>query len=165
MDKLKQAISGILDSLIDYDRQPDGTFSYEIYADYRDEMNDKTAIRILRAEDPMQAFWEQLDEWYMDYRWTLEDELENTVMDKLLTGPYADGIPGEDYERIHDVIQDLAWFKLPVDHFLKQSFRVDIMVDTGDGNYDYTLNSAYRCWYGTCGAPIDPKAAAMRFPI
>lgn len=158
MDKLKQAISGILDSLIDYDRQPDGTFSYEIYADYRDEMNDKTAIRILRAEDPMQAFWEQLDEWYMDYRWTLEDELENTVMDKLLTGPYADGIPGEDYERIHDVIQDLAWFKLPVDHFLKQSFRVDIMVDTGDGNYDYTLNSAYPCWYGDYKDPIDPRA-------
>ena len=106
----------------------------------------------------MQAFWEQLDEWYMNYRRTLEDELENMVMDKLLTGPYANGIPGEDYERIHDVIQDLAWFKLPADHFMKQSFYVDIMVDTGDGNVDYTLNSAYPCWYGAYGDPIDPRA-------
>lgn len=124
MDKLKQIISKILDSLIGYDRQPDGTYACEIYADYRDEMNDKTAIKILQSDDPMQAFWEQLDEWYMDYRLTLEDELENTVMDKLLTGPYADGIPGGDYERLRDMLVDMVYFKLPADHFMKQSFHV-----------------------------------------
>ena len=32
------------------------------------------------------------------------------------------------------------------------------MVDTGDGNYDYTLNSAYPCWYGNYKTPIDSKA-------
>lgn len=40
------------------------------------------------------------------------------------------------------MLHDLVWFKLPEDHFLKQSFYVNIMVDTSDGNYDYTLNSA-----------------------
>ena len=158
MDKLEQAVSDVLDTLLSVERQEDGTFSYEIYADYRDEMDDRTAIRILQSEDPMQSFWEQLDEWYQDYQWTLESELESTIKDKLLTGPYADGISGEDYDRIHNMIQEMVWFKLPADHFLKQSFRVNIMVDTGDGNYDYTLNSAYPCWYGTCGVPIDPKA-------
>ena len=68
MDKLKQAIFEILDTLLGYERQEDGTFSCEIYADYRDEMGNKTAIGILQSEDPMQAFWEQLDEWYMDYQ-------------------------------------------------------------------------------------------------
>ena len=37
MEKLEQAISDILDTLLGYDRQPDGTFAYEIDADYRDE--------------------------------------------------------------------------------------------------------------------------------
>ena len=158
MDKLEQAVSGILDTLPGYDRREDGTFTYEIYADYRDEMDSKTAVRILQSEDPVQSFWEQLDEWYRDYQWTLEGELENNVKDKLLTGPYANGMSGEDYDRLHDVLADLVYFNLPEEHFLKQTFRVNIMVDTGDGNYDYTLNSAYPCWYGDYKAPIDPKA-------
>lgn len=158
MDKLSQAVSDVLDTLLGYDLQEDGTFTCEIYADYRDEMDSKTAIRILQSEDPMQSFWEQLDEWYQDYRWTLEDELENNVKDKLLTGPYANGMSGEDYDRLHDILAGLVYFSLPEEHFLKQTFRVNIMVDTGDGNYDYTLNSAYPCWYGAYDAPIDPKA-------
>lgn len=121
-------------------------------------MDSKTAIGILQSKDPVLAFEEQLDEWYRDYRWTLEDELENNVKDKLLTGLYADGMSGEDYDRLHDVLMDLVYFNLPEEHFLKQTFRVNIMVDTGDGNYDYTLNSAYPCWYGAYDAPIDPKA-------
>ena len=158
MDKLEQAVSDILDALPGCCRQSDGTFSYEIYADYRDEMDTKTAIKNLQSDDPMGTFWEQLDEWYRDYQWTLEDELENEVKDKLLTGLYANGIPGEDYDRIHDVIQELVWFKLPEEHFMKQEFHVNIMMDTGDGNYDYTLNSVYPCWYGDYYIPIDPRA-------
>jgi len=158
MDKLERSISDILDTLIGYDRQPDGTFTCEIYADYRDEMDNKTAIRILRSEDPMGTFWEQLEEWYQDHQWALGDELEDTVMDRLLTGPYANGLSGEDCDRVHDALVDLVDFKLPAGHFLKQSFYVNIMVDTGDGNYDYTLNSAYPCWYGSYKDVIDPKA-------
>ena len=73
MEKLKRAISEILDTLLGYTRQPDGTFRYEIYADYRDEMDVKTAIKILESKEPMEVFWDTLDEWYRDYRWTLED--------------------------------------------------------------------------------------------
>ena len=158
MDKLEQAISDILDTLPGYDRQEDGMYNCEVYADYRDEMDYKTAIGILRSEDPAWAFWEQLDEWYRDHVQTLESELEDTVKDKLLTGPYKDGISGEDYDRIQDVLMELTCHTLPMEHFLKQAFRVNVMVDTGDGNFDYTLNSAYPCWYGDHKAPIDPRA-------
>lgn len=160
MDKLEQAVSGVLDTLLGVERQEDGTFSYEIYADYRDEMDDKTAIRILRSDYPMTAFWEQLDEWYQEYQYLLGNELEKEVRAKLTAsdGPYPEGLSGEDGDRMLDALHDLVYFKLPADHFLKQSFRVNVMVDTGDGNVDYTLNSAYPCWYGEYGAPIDPKA-------
>lgn len=158
MDKLEQAIAAILDVLPGYDRQEDGIYAYEIYADYRDEMDYKTAIKILCSDDPEWAFWEQLDEWYQDHVQTLESELENTVKDRLLTGPYSDGMSGEDYDRIQDVLMELTCHTLPAEHFMKQSFRVDIMIDTGDGNYDYTLNSTYPCWYGDYKAPVDPRA-------
>ena len=158
MDKLEQAISNILDTLPGYDRQEDGTYAYEIYADYRDEMDYKTAIKILLSDDPEWAFWEQLDDWYQDHIQELESELEDTVKDRLLTGPYANGMSGGDYGRIQDVLAELTCHTLPMGHFLKQAFRVNIMVDTGDGNYDYTLNSAYPCWYGDYKAPIDSRA-------
>ena len=158
MDKLEQAVSDVLDTLLSVQRQKDGTFSYEIYADYRDEIDNSTAIRILRSDDPMLAFWEQLDEWYMDYQGQLEGELEDEVKSRLLTGPYANGISGEDYDRIHDIIQEMVCYNLPADHFMKQAFYVNIMVDTGDGNVDYTLNSVYPCWYGAYNEPIDAKA-------
>ena len=160
MDKLEQAVSDVLDTLLSVERQEDGTFSCEIYADYRDEMGDKTAIKISRSEYPMQTFWEHLDEWYQDYQWELGDELEKEVRAKLTAtdGPYPEGLSNEDDARMLDTLHNLVYFKLPDEHFMKQSFHVNIMVDTGDGNVDYTLNSAYPCWYGKCGEPIDPKA-------
>lgn len=163
MEKLQQAICEILDGQMGYTRQKDGTYSYEIFADYRDEMDDKTAIRILESKDPMEVFWETLDEWYRDYQWTLEDELEKEIRARLTAGdgPYPDGLPDEDDETLHDVLLDLVYFNLPADHYLKQTFPVDIMVDTGDGNCDYTLNSAYPCWYGAYGAPIDDRAGIV----
>ena len=161
MDKLEQAIKAILDALPGYDRQEDGMYACEIFADYRDEMDNKTAIKILQSDDPEWAFWEQMDDWYQDHIQTLESELEDTVKDRLLTGPYAGGMSDEDYDRVQDLLMELTCHTLPMEHFQQQSFRVNIMVDTGDGNYDYTLNSAYPCWYGDYKAPIDPRAGIV----
>lgn len=158
MDKLEQSVAAVLDSLSGYDRQEDGMYTWEIYADYRDGMDNKTAIRILQSEDPEWAFREQLDEWYQDYIQTMESELEDTVRDRLLTGPYVNGMSGGDYDRLHDVLMEMVCYDLPEEHFMNQTFRVNIMVDTGDGNCDYTLNSIYPCWYGTYEEPIDPRA-------
>jgi single-stranded DNA-binding protein len=93
---------------------PDGTFSYKIYADYRDEMDSKTAIKILRFENPIQTFWEQLDEWYQDHQWVLGDELEKEVRSKLTAndGPYLGGVSDEDDDRMLDTMHDQVYFKL-----------------------------------------------------
>ena len=56
---------------------------------------------------------------------------------------------------------ELVYFLLPEKHFLDQSFRVNIMVDTGDGNYDYVLNSVYPCWYGSYNQKIDDRAGIV----
>lgn len=135
-------------------------YEYEIYADYRDEMSDKTACEILGSSDPEQAFWEKMDEWYFDYESEVRSELVKKVEDKLTEegAPYYDGLP-EDID-LWDELMELVYFALPYDHYMKQSFYVNIMVDTGDGNYDYTLNNLYPayCGYYNEGG-IDPKAS------
>lgn len=163
MEKLEQAIADILDTMLGYYRQPDGTFKYEIYADYRDEMDNKAAIKILQAEDPLETFWETLNEWYQDYQWTLESELEDTIRARLTEddGPYPGGLSEEDNAMLRDVLMDMVYYELPEKHYLKQEFYTNIMVDTGDGNTDYTLNSVYPCWYGYYNETIDDRAGIV----
>lgn len=158
--KLREAAVKALDEMWEVRKDKNGLFECEIYADYRDGMDAKTAIEILGAEDPEKAFWEKLDEWYMDYEMELRSELERKVEDALTKddGPYPDGL--EDDVDLHDELLELVYFTLPDRHYLDQRFPVDIMVDTGDGNYDYTLNNLYPayCGYYNEGG-IDPKAS------
>ena len=155
----------ILDAL---DRQPflqreGDCFFYEIYADYRDGMDSATATKLLSGDDPMQSFWESLEEWYFDYECQLRDELEQDVQSSLTAGdgPYPDGFTAEETRVFYDLMMDHVYFRLPEKHFLDQTFPVNIMLDTGDGNYDYVLNSVYPCWYGRYGETLDDRAGIV----
>lgn len=156
-ENLKEAIVDALDGKLGYYRQPDGTFECEIYTDYRDEMESKTAIEILSSAEPMEAFWQQMNDWYSDYEWQLRTELENELRDELID----QGWDEEALKGLHDLLQELVYYRLPDEHFLKQTFPVNIMLDTGDGNYDYALNSVYPCWYGSYNSRIDDKASIV----
>lgn len=162
-EKLKEVIADALDKKLGYYREEDGTFTCEIYADYRDEMDSKTAIQILQSPDPLETFWEQLDEWYSDYEWQLRSELEKELTRELTTAEWAfpEGFTDEAADLLPDLLLGMVQYQLPEEHYLKQTFYVDIMLDTGDGNYDYTLNSVYPCWYGDYDARIDDKAGIV----
>lgn len=156
-EKLEAAILEILDTLSGYQRQPDGTFRYEIFADYRNVISTKEAIEILQSADPLYALYDNLNEGYQGWLFCLQDELEKEVREKLSAYGFADA----DEDDIYEILSEKVSYELPVKHFLSQSFRVNIMVDTGDGNYDYTLNSVYPCWYGDYKARIDNKAGIV----
>ena len=155
--KLEAAVLDVLGSKLGYREQPDGTFSYEIYADYQDVMDGKTATEILRSDDPMLLLWETLEEWYFGYECQLKDELEEAVEERLLSDRGV-GLACEERDLLQELLSEKVCFELPEGHYLSQPFHVNIMVDTGDGNYDYTLNSVYPCWYGNYKARIDGKA-------
>ncbi len=149
-EELEAAVMDVLGSMLGYHKNPDGTFSYEIYADYQDVMDGKTAIGILQADDPVQQLWETLDEWYLDYKCQLRDELEEAVLEKLLSGRGI-VLADEEMDFVQGLLLEKVFFELPEKHYLSQTFHVDIMVDTGDGDYGYTLNGSYPCWDGdTC---------------
>lgn len=161
IDRLRAEVVKVLEGMWEVSKDKNGLFKYEIYADYRDEMRAETAIEILRAEDPEQSLWEKVDEWYADYEMELRADLEEKVEEKLTDedGPYPDGLIHSDGD-LHDLLLDLVYFALPYSHYLDQKFPVNIMVDTGDGNYDFTLNDLYPayCGYYNEGS-IDSKAS------
>lgn len=141
-----------------------GILCYEMFADYRDEIDSKTVTEILETSDPRQTLFEKIDDWYFDQRCDYEDELLKIIA-TVLTDSESEFYQGEEYEPEEDELKECMWeeisFEPPISHFLKQTFKVNIMVDTGDGNYDYTLNSVYPCYCGKCGTPHDPKAAIV----
>lgn len=147
----------------EYLKESGGEYRGEIYADYRDEISGEEAGKIIDSDDPMQTFWEKLDEWYSDYEWTCKSELIEKVK-KALDGDcenFPDGLDEEHEEFIEDFIRDRVWYEYPSDHFLDQDLYVNIMVDTGDCNYDFTLNSAYPCWYGSSEERLHDKAGIV----
>ena len=135
----------------------DGTFSQEIYADYRDEMEDKTAAEICESDDPRQTFYEKMYEWYDDYAYQLRCDLQNELEKELETA-YPDGLSEEERTALEEILIEAVYYDYPEEHYLRQEFCVTIMTDTGDANYDFVLNSAYPCWYGKCGERIDRRA-------
>ena len=71
-ERQKQLEEAVIDCLRDnyyFKEAGDGHFVDEIYADYRDEMDDRTAGEILESDAPEQVFYEKLDEWYGDAEW------------------------------------------------------------------------------------------------
>lgn len=145
-----------------FDKTEGGCYKYELYADYRDELDYKTAIEILKADDPMQKFYELIDECWFDYTLQVEDEhfkkIKELIEEKCL---FQDDIDADIKEIIREEFQEIAYLELPYDHYLKQEYYANIMVDTGDGNYDYTLNSVYPAYCGTYGDTIDDKASIV----
>ncbi len=161
--ELKSAVAAVLEDKYWYAKQPDGTFRLEIYADYRDEMDSRTAAEICQSADPALALLEKLEEWYFEAALFYQSEFESEIREALTApdGPYPDGLGDAGEDCFCDIIRELAYWVYPEEHFLKQEFYVNIMLDTGDGNYDFTLNSPYPCWYGDYHARLDEKSSLL----
>ena len=161
-ESIKQEIERIVEDEYGWlSRHEDGFLVYEMEADYRDEMDNETAIKILRSVDPAMEFEELLFDCYSDQRRVYEDELSDRVIDKL-----GDVLSEEEYSELDDrevyeYVKECIDFDLPRDHFLDQEFCVNIMLDTGDGNFDYTLNSVYPHWASEPGLAHDDKASVV----
>lgn len=158
-DLIKQIVRETIENkMCAWQKKPDGYYHEEIYADYRDEMEDSTLKEIMKSEDPEQTFYEKMFEWYQDAEWEIERNLLEAVVSSIETAA-----PTETYDEdeIKDEIRELVSIDYPYEHFLKQEFCVNIFVDTGDGNYDYVLNCVYPHYNGRCGEVIDDKASIL----
>lgn len=133
--RLKDAIRDALSTVCWKDEN--GVFYEEIYADYRDTLDDCTLKKICNDDHPREKFWELLDEWYRDCEW---DYAANVIKWVLEDGDVAELIENLDEDEVRELIRDQFYVKYPEKHYLAQDVLIDLIVDTGDLNYDFTSN-------------------------
>lgn len=135
----------------------DGDCYYgDIYADYRDKLSFDSIKKIVQSDNSMETFY---DQFYViecedcEYSFIL-----NTIRDHWDYPKYGNFEEHED--NIREWIHENVYFNFPYDHFLKQEVKVNIIVNTGDGNYDYTLNN-FASYNSVPGEVINNKSSIL----
>ena len=128
-----------------------GCFYTELFADYRDELGKRDLQAIAGSDDPREAFYDWLNDAY-------EDEVDQAWFN--LASKCADDLEIE-HETAWEFLTEMVEVRLPEQHFLDQEIHVDILVDTGDANYDFICNNIAPAW-GGCD-PDEAHAEASIF--
>ena len=154
--EFKKAAEEALNSVCYRDKH--GNFYTEIYADYRDELDDQSLKKLCNAENPREQFYDWLDEAYQECVWDYEDQV---IKEALKDEDFAEIASKLDEDEVRDYLRDMFYVKLPEEHYLNQEVLVDILVDTGDANYDYTLNN-FTPHYDACDdEPISEESSLL----
>ena len=136
-----------------------GCFHYQIYADYRDEgFDNKTLIELCEMENPVEAFNERLIVAYEQHCFDIEDEIIRNVRTHWASEEFS---WSEHEDEISDWIRCHLVFEYPTDHYLNQKVTVDIIVDTGDGDFDFVSNDVYPHYDGEYGKPVPEEASIL----
>ena len=138
-------------------KDEDGLFYSEVYVDYHDELDESTIRTILSSEDPQQAFYEAIDSGYD----TAVMEEEDAAIGYLLEEPVLAQAYEEDEEQFRDVLSDLFYVKQPYDHYLSEKVDLNILLDTGDCNYDFIHNSFAHGYYGDREEGVDETSSLL----
>lgn len=129
-------------------------FFTEPQTDYNNRVSNKELEKVLDSEDPEQAFEEMLWDCYTECEWQYRDDIVSNFLKTPEGSKY-------DAEEVDDELVEMWYFEIPIEHYLKQEVDVDIVVDTGDMNYDYTLNAVYPHYNGSKDDEIDDKASLV----
>lgn len=144
MKDIKELVMDYLAEHHAWEKKEDGNYHFEIYVDYRDEIEDSTAQEILESNAPRDTLIEKLWDWYQESEWdildNLVDDFQKNVDPELFR--QADIIEDgniDDY-MIRDIFQDTVYIDYPEDWALSQEFCFNIIVSNGDDNYDFWIN-------------------------
>jgi hypothetical protein len=149
-EEVIERVMDIIDAKTYLRKTNEENFEGDIDADYRDELEHHTIKKLFKSDNPRDALFELLSEGYMGCEWEYKKEVIETV-EKHFDDDDR-GIFYSDYEDdIRDWIDEHVFFNYPYRHYLDQDVYVDIIADTGDGNYDYTMNELFGCIYSKKG--------------
>lgn len=144
MKDIKELVMDYLAENHTWEKKDDGFYHFDIYVDYRDEIDDSTAQEILENNYPHDALVERLWDWYQEQEWdiidNLVDDFNEKVDPKLLEDANIIEDGNLDDGDVRDEIMDLIYVDYPVDWAEDQEFCFNIIVSNGDDNYDFCLN-------------------------
>lgn len=146
------------ESYIDSDNLEHAEYYGEIFVDYRDELSEDTIQNICKADNPREALYELLSEWSVE-----SGDYERDYIYSELKRHWDEDEHGEFedyYFMVSDYVNEHVHFDYPSDHFTKQTIQVNIIINSGDGDSDFTLNNiaSYNTDYEE---PIDPEAGLV----
>lgn len=149
MEKLKERIKEIIQK--SYYPNEDG--GIEIYTDYRDrELSDKFLYEIMTSDNPRGTFDEAINEWESDYSWEYGEPELFKCIEKSLSDEEKELYDANE-EELKEWTQENFYFYYDRNDF-NVEVKVNLMLDTGDMNYDFTKNNILNycaSWYGEAG--------------
>ena len=120
-----------------------------IYTDYRDQMETRNLKELQSRiednpnEDPLVLFQEYLNEIYEDYGYDncLEDYDYKNFAETI--GLDYDSLSEEEKEELQDTANEYCWYEPDYNHYLDQTVCINIIIDSGDYNFDLGCNQVY----------------------
>lgn len=144
MKDIKKLVKDYLAENHAWKKKSDGFYHFEIYVDYRDEIEDSTAQEILESDSPRDTLIERLWDWYQESEWdiinNLVDDFKEKVDPKLLEDANIIEDGNLDDGDIREEFMEIVCVDYPVDWAEDQEFCFNIIVSNGDDNYDFWLN-------------------------
>ena len=144
MKDIKKLVMDYLAENYAWSKKEDGYYHFEIYVDYRDEIDDSAAQEILESNSPRDALLEKLWDWYQESEWdiidNLVDDFKKNVDPKLLDDANIIEDGNLDDDMIREEFVDIIYIDYPEDWALSREFCFNIIVSNGDDNYDFWLN-------------------------
>lgn len=125
----------------------DNVYHIELYADYRDTLARETLNKeIFSQSSPREALYEFLSDVYNDAALQEKAALMSAFKSECLRSE-AGHIWDEEAESfLEEVCGEMVDFVVPMDHYLKMTYPVNIYLDIRDSNYDFTLAMHYPHW-------------------
>ena len=147
MKDIKELVKDYLAENHAWCKNANGEYHFEIDVDYRDEIDDSTAQKILESDSPRDTLVEKLWDLYQEQEWdiidNLVDDFKEKVNPKLLEDAniIEDGnLDDLDDGDIREEFMEIICVDYPVDWAENQEFCFNIIVSNGDDNYDFWLN-------------------------
>ena len=144
MKDIKELVKDYLEEHHAWEKKDDGFYHFDIYIDYRDEIDDATAQEILNNDYPYDTLIERLWDWYQEQEWgiidNLVDDFKEKVDPKLLEDANIIEDGNLDDGDIREEFMEIVYIDYPIDWALGQKFCFNIIVSNGDDNYDFWLN-------------------------
>ncbi len=144
MKTLNELVKDYLAENHAWEKKEDGNYHFEIYVDYRDEIEDSIAQEILESDSPRDTLIEKLWDWYQEQEWDIIDNLVDDFKAKTDSKLLEDANIIEDGNlddgMIREEFMDIIYVDYPEDWALSQEFCFNIIISNGDDNHDFWLN-------------------------
>lgn len=144
MKEIKELVKDYLAEHHALEKKEDGYYHFDIYVDYRDEIDDSTVQEILDNDYPRDALLEKLWDGYQEQEWDIIDDLVDDFKENVDPELFrqADIIEDGNVDdcMIRDIFMDTIYVDYPVDWAENQEFCFNIIVSNGDDNYDFWIN-------------------------